>query len=169
MLARVRALLRRHSLIDGPAVIVCGPLEIDTAARIATFDGVPVELRRQEFALLAHLARDPARVHEKQDLLHAVWGYRATGSTRTVDSHASRLRRKLASAGRRRLGVLDLRRRLPPRARHSDSRIADGRRVTTPGRKESLDMSTDRSREQESAAALAAFGQAVRQSRERAG
>jgi DNA-binding response OmpR family regulator len=96
LLARVRALLRRHSLIDGPALIVCGPLEIDTAARTVTFEGVPVELRPREFALLAH---DPARVHEKQDLLHAVWGYRVAGSTRTVDSHASRLRRKLASAG----------------------------------------------------------------------
>jgi len=69
LLARVRALLRRHSLIDGPLVIVCGPLEIDTAARTATFAGVPVELRRQEFALLAHLARDPTRVHNKHDLL----------------------------------------------------------------------------------------------------
>jgi DNA-binding response OmpR family regulator len=99
LLARVRALLRRHSLIDGPPVIVCGPLEIDTAARTATFAGVPVELRRQEFALLAHLARDPTRVHNKHDLLQTVWGYRVVGSTRTLDSHASRLRRKLAGAG----------------------------------------------------------------------
>jgi DNA-binding response OmpR family regulator len=99
LLARVRALLRRHSLIDGPPVIVCGPLEIDTAARTATFAGVPVELRPREFALLAHLARDPLRVHEKQELLREVWGYPATDSTRTVDSHACRLRRKLAGAG----------------------------------------------------------------------
>lgn len=99
LLARVRALLRRHSLIDGPAVIACGPLEINVVARTVTFEGVPVELRRQEFALLAHLARDPMHVHDKRDLLHEVWGYRATGWTRTVDSHASRLRRKLASVG----------------------------------------------------------------------
>ncbi len=59
LLARVRALLRRYNLIDGPPVIVCGPLEIDTAARTATFAGVRVELRPREFALLAHLARDP--------------------------------------------------------------------------------------------------------------
>lgn len=99
LLARVHALLRRHSLIDGPPVIVCGPLEIDTAARTATFAGVHVELRPREFALLAHLARDPLRVHEKQELLRDVWGYRASGSTRTLDSHACRLRRKLARAG----------------------------------------------------------------------
>jgi DNA-binding response OmpR family regulator len=99
LLARVRALLRRESFIDGPTVIACGPLEIDTAARTATFAGVPVDLRPREFALLAHLARDPARVHAKHDLLRAVWDYQASGSTRTLDSHASRLRRKLASAG----------------------------------------------------------------------
>jgi DNA-binding response OmpR family regulator len=99
LLARVRALLRRHSLTDGPAVIACGPLEINVAARTVTFEGAPVELRRQEFALLAHLARDPMRVHEKRDLLREVWGYRSTGSTRTVESHACRLRRKLARAG----------------------------------------------------------------------
>jgi DNA-binding response OmpR family regulator len=99
LLARVRALLRRHSLIDGPAVMACGPLKVDVATRTATFEGVPVELRRMEFALLAHLARDPTRVHEKADILREVWGYRAEGSTRTVDSHASRLRRKLALAG----------------------------------------------------------------------
>jgi hypothetical protein len=47
---------------------------------------VPVELCRLEFALLAHLARDSARVHEKHDLLRKVWGFRAVGSTRTADS-----------------------------------------------------------------------------------
>jgi DNA-binding response OmpR family regulator len=99
LLARVRALLRRHGLIDGPAVLVCGPLEIDMAARRVTFGGVRVEFRRLEFALLVHLARDPTRIHEKRDLLREVWGYRDTGSTRTVDAHASRLRRKLARAG----------------------------------------------------------------------
>lgn len=61
--------------------------------------GEPVELRPREFALLVHLARDPARVHAKHDLLRAVWDFRAPGATRTLDSHASRLRRKLASAG----------------------------------------------------------------------
>jgi DNA-binding response OmpR family regulator len=52
-----------------------------------------------EFALLARLALDPARVHEKHALLIEVWGFRSTGSTRTLDSHASRLRQKLARAG----------------------------------------------------------------------
>jgi DNA-binding response OmpR family regulator len=86
-------------MIDGPTVRVCGPLKIDVATRTATYAGVPVELRRMEFALLAHLARDPSRVHEKADILREVWGYRAEGSTRTVDSHACRLRRMLVLTG----------------------------------------------------------------------
>jgi DNA-binding response OmpR family regulator len=55
-----------------------------------------------EFELLVHLAREPERVFAKDELLRAVWGYRSGGSTRTVDSHASRLRRKLAPDGPRR-------------------------------------------------------------------
>ncbi len=57
--------------------------------------GCEVDLRRLEFDLLVHLAREPERVFTREELLRAIWGYRCGGSTRTVDSHASRLRRKL--------------------------------------------------------------------------
>jgi DNA-binding response OmpR family regulator len=100
LIARVRALMRRrHSLINGAAVLSHGLLTVDTLACTVTFGGVPVELRPREFALLVHLAREPTRVHEKQEILRAVWAYQSPGRTRTVDSHASRLRRKLAAAG----------------------------------------------------------------------
>ncbi len=99
LLARVRALLCRSVRVEVSEVLRCGALEIDMATRTVTFGGVLVELRRMEFALLAHLALDPTRVHEKHALLVEVWGFRSTGSTRTLDSHASRLRRKLARAG----------------------------------------------------------------------
>jgi DNA-binding response OmpR family regulator len=99
LLARVRALLHRCGRVDASDVLRCGALEIDMATRTVTFGGVLVELRRMELALLARLARDPTRVHEKHALLVEVWGFRSTGSTRTLDSHASRLRRKLARAG----------------------------------------------------------------------
>lgn len=94
--ARVRALLRR----DGcrPAVLTYGSLWIDTATRIASFAETPLELRRREYALLAHLAQDPCRVFTRAELLREVWGYQIA-ATRTVDSHASRLRRTLAQAG----------------------------------------------------------------------
>jgi DNA-binding response OmpR family regulator len=43
-----------------------------------------------------HLAREPTRVFTKHELLRAVWSYQAAGRTRTLDSHACRLRGKLA-------------------------------------------------------------------------
>ncbi len=75
---------------------------IDTRAHTVTVDGTDICLRRMEFELLVHLAREPERVFAKAELLHAVWGYRSSGSTRTLDSHASRLRRKLAPDDSRR-------------------------------------------------------------------
>jgi DNA-binding response OmpR family regulator len=100
--ARVRALLRRAASNNqriGPLQI--GPLIIEPAAHAVSLAGKRLELRRQEYELLLHLASDPRRVFHKHELLKAVWGYRSTGNTRTLDSHASRLRRKLGAAGER--------------------------------------------------------------------
>jgi DNA-binding response OmpR family regulator len=96
--ARVQAVARRD-ITDTPSLIEYGELRIDTAAHEVTFRATPVSLRRLEYALLVHLARDPGRVYTKDELLREVWGFRSAGSTRTLDSHASRLRRALASAG----------------------------------------------------------------------
>jgi DNA-binding response OmpR family regulator len=59
--------------------------------------GEQMRLRRLEYELLVRLASSPRRVFRKQELLSTVWGY-PTATTRTLDSHASRLRRKLAAA-----------------------------------------------------------------------
>jgi DNA-binding response OmpR family regulator len=95
------AVVQAHidALVANPDVIRYGALEIDTGTREATFELTPLGLRRLEFALLAHLVRDPTRVYTKEELLREVWGFRDHCSTRTVDSHASRLRCKLARAG----------------------------------------------------------------------
>jgi DNA-binding response OmpR family regulator len=98
LLARVRALLRRN-MLDPSGVIQFGVLRIDTAAHQVTFASTPLQLRRLEYALLVHLARDPGRVYTKDELLRAVWGIGSGIVTRTLDSHASRLRCKLAHAG----------------------------------------------------------------------
>jgi len=101
--ARLRAILRRTGTLPGRGrLIEVGPLEIDTCAHTVTVDGHEVALRRMEFELLVHLAREPKRVFAKDELLRVVWEYRSGGSTRTVDSHASRLRRKLAADGAQR-------------------------------------------------------------------
>ena len=56
-------------------------------------------LAGKEYELLLKLMTDPTRVFTKEQLLREVWGFRSLGRTRTLDSHASRLRRKLAGAG----------------------------------------------------------------------
>ncbi|HLM87379.1 MAG TPA: response regulator transcription factor [Solirubrobacteraceae bacterium] len=101
--ARLRAILRRSDSVSRrERLIEAHGLAIDTQARTVTADGRDVALRRMEFQLLVHLAREPERVFTRAELLRAVWDYRCGGSTRTVDSHASRLRRKLAPEGARR-------------------------------------------------------------------
>jgi DNA-binding response OmpR family regulator len=70
-------------------------LEIDLASRVVTVGGEPIQLPAKEYELLVALAEDPERVFKKEELLRNVWEFRSLGRTRTLDSHASRLRRKL--------------------------------------------------------------------------
>jgi len=94
--ARLRAVLRRSErLARRRRLIEVGALAIDTEAHAVSLDGRPVQLRPLEYELLVQLAGAPDRVFGKQELLRAVWGYQANAATRTVDSHACRLRRKL--------------------------------------------------------------------------
>jgi DNA-binding response OmpR family regulator len=98
LLARIRAVLRRASPWSRDR-IEAGDLVVDRATRTVTVLGRPVLLSGKEFELLAKLATDPERVFRKEELLREVWGYRSPSRTRTLDSHASRLRRKLGEAG----------------------------------------------------------------------
>lgn len=98
--ARIKALLRRRQGgREGPVRV--GDLVIDPAQREVRVGTRRVELSNKEFTLLRCLAGDPTRVFTKQELLRDVWGYQSLARTRTLDSHASRLRRKLDPAGRR--------------------------------------------------------------------
>jgi DNA-binding response OmpR family regulator len=98
---RVRAILRRTAQLRRPRRVRIDGLSIDLDGRDATWRSEPLDLTGKEFALLARLASEPDRVWTKDELLRDVWGYLAAGRTRTVDAHASRLRRKLARAGAR--------------------------------------------------------------------
>ena len=98
LLARIHAVLRRATV--GPAdVVEVGELVVDRRARQVRLRGAPVPLAGREFDLAVRLASDPHRVFTKEELLRDVWGYRGKVVTRTVDSHASRLRNKLRAAG----------------------------------------------------------------------
>ena len=100
--ARLQALLRRADMASGgrPVRRVRG-LQINEAERRVTVGDELVELSGKEFALLCTLAADPTRVFAKQQLLRDLWGFSAMGQTRTLDSHACRLRGKLAVTGER--------------------------------------------------------------------
>ena len=94
LVARIAAVLRRRGgPREGPRRV--GELVIDPATRSVRVGERSVELANKEFALLRALASDPTRVFTKEELLRDVWDFRSLGRTRTLDSHASRLRRKL--------------------------------------------------------------------------
>jgi DNA-binding response OmpR family regulator len=97
LLARIHAVLRRTSPRTGDR-LVAGDVVVDLRTRRVTVGGASVGLAGKEFALLSKLAGDPTRVWTKEELLRDVWGFRSSARTRTVDSHASRLRRKLNGA-----------------------------------------------------------------------
>ena len=92
--ARIGAVMRRRQdSRHGPSRV--GELVIDPLRRKVLVGAREVELAKKEFALLRVLAGDPTRVFTKEELLRDVWGFTSPHRTRTLDSHASRLRRKL--------------------------------------------------------------------------
>jgi DNA-binding response OmpR family regulator len=98
---RVAALLRRARERRVQGRLRVGELEIDPVSRDVRVRGARVVLSQKEFALLRQLAAEPTRVWTKAELLRDVWGFRAYGATRTLDSHACRLRQKLSARGDR--------------------------------------------------------------------
>ena len=127
LLARVRALLRRVTLdaqmtssplallasaetIAAPAdgapaadgasdALVRGPLRVDPAMHVATLDGVELDLTPKEFELLQLFAEHPGRAFSREFLVERIWGYEYDGFERTVDTHITRLRKKLGPLG----------------------------------------------------------------------
>ena len=96
---RIEVILNRSRAREQRGRLRVGELEIDPAARVATVRGRQLALAAKEFALLRTLASAPTRVFTKEELLREVWGFRSIGSTRTLDSHACRLRQKLRVQG----------------------------------------------------------------------
>jgi len=97
IVARVRAIARRARIAPQtqPAVLVFDRLEIDEAAREVRIDGVDVDLKPREFALLLELASNCGIALSRTTLLERVWGFDFDGDERTVDVHVRRLRLKI--------------------------------------------------------------------------
>ncbi len=99
LLARVRAVLRRHSPErTGEAIVIAG-LSLDSATHRVTFGQQPLKLGPTEFKLLHYLMGHAERVHSRGQLLDKVWGDHVYIEERTVDVHVKRLREALGAAG----------------------------------------------------------------------
>jgi DNA-binding response OmpR family regulator len=108
LVARVRALLRRHERLqemlaadraEGTDSLSFGPLVVDASAHLARLNGEPLELTRTEFGLLHLLVRNRGRAFSRAYLHDAVWGEPAVEGDRSVDNTVLRLRKKLGDLG----------------------------------------------------------------------
>lgn len=98
---RIDAVLRRRHKRQARPIRV-GDLTVDEGRRKVTVGDRDVRVSKREFALLQTLASDPTRVFGKEELMWEVWGRKTpSGRTRTLDSHASRLRSKLDPEGKK--------------------------------------------------------------------
>jgi DNA-binding response OmpR family regulator len=97
LLARVEALLRRAAppADDAAAAYQFGDVEVLPHARVVRRGGESVDLTPKEYDLLLALVRRPGQVISRSELLKTVWGYNASVTSRTVDTHVAELRRKL--------------------------------------------------------------------------
>jgi DNA-binding response OmpR family regulator len=100
--AGLRALARRAGTDrQRRQVIRVGSLTVDRESRTAEVSNRPVRLTRLEFDMLATLASEPRKAFSRAEITREVWGYdpQLAGPSRTLNTHASRLRHKLEEAG----------------------------------------------------------------------
>jgi two-component system response regulator RegX3 len=97
LLARVRAVLRRHGDVEEmvPAAVESGPVRMDIERHVVTVRGTQVAMPLKEFDLLEILVRNSGRVLTRGQLIDRVWGSDYVGDTKTLDVHIKRLRAKV--------------------------------------------------------------------------
>jgi two-component system response regulator RegX3 len=97
LLARVRAVLRRHGEQDEllPPTIEAGSVRIDIERHVVSVRGEHVTMPLKEFDLLEFLVRNSGRVLTRNQLIDRVWGADYVGDTKTLDVHIKRLRAKI--------------------------------------------------------------------------
>lgn len=96
LIARVRALLRRHAGSGSP-LLRCGALVLDPAKRVVSLDGHPIELSAREFGLLEALMLRPGTVISKEKLEESLYGWGEEIASNAVEVHVHNLRRKLGA------------------------------------------------------------------------
>jgi two-component system OmpR family response regulator len=95
LLARVQALVRRATRTPEPTTLTVGDLSLDLLSRKVTRNGIAIDLRPREFALLEYLMRNAGKVVSKTMILSHVWEYNFDPQTNIVDVLVSRLRDKI--------------------------------------------------------------------------
>ena len=96
LVARIRARLRVAQAANQiPKELAAGPLRVNTESRRAYLDGTELELTSKEFDLLALLMSKPDATFTREQIMASVWDENYWGSTRTLDTHISTLRRKI--------------------------------------------------------------------------
>jgi len=99
LLARVRALLRRHAPGPRRPMLRWDDVALDVAAHEAWRGQRPIELTAQEFKLLEQFLEHPRQVLTRQGLLGSVWGFPTDTASNVVDVYVGYLRQKLEAAG----------------------------------------------------------------------
>ncbi len=96
LVARIKARLRvAEAANQMPREIIGGPLRVNTESRRAYLNGDELELTSKEFDLLALLMSKPDATFTREQIMSSVWDENYWGSTRTLDTHISTLRRKI--------------------------------------------------------------------------
>ena len=99
LMARIRAVLRRHIPAIPDEIVTAGGLELSPAAHRVNAKGSGIELGPTEFRLLHFFMTHAERVYSRTQLLDQVWGTQVFVEERTVDVHIRRLRAALEPAG----------------------------------------------------------------------
>ncbi|HEX3993295.1 MAG TPA: response regulator transcription factor [Acetobacteraceae bacterium] len=95
LVARLDALVRRARDVGPDPELVVGDLRMDPRSRMVTRAGKPIQLQPREFRLLEYLLRHAGQVVTRTMLLENVWDYYFDPQTNVIDSHVSKLRRKI--------------------------------------------------------------------------
>lgn len=93
LLARVEGVLRRHGKLE--TILHVGGLDINTQSMTVTRDGAEIPLTRKEYDILLLFARNPGIVLYKSTIYERVWGGDYPDSTRTVELHIQRMKKKV--------------------------------------------------------------------------
>ena len=98
LLARLENVARRVKP-GGLPVLRLGSFEVDVSRHRLTLDGSAITLTQKEFDLSVYLFQNPGKLLSRDHLLNKIWGFNTDVDTRTVDTHISRLRKKLKLDG----------------------------------------------------------------------